>query len=77
MFDELADSLIQESFRPINAKQRIEELIKTPQGALDYALKIKKNRKQKRFLFYYTSYLYARCLTLKFRSGGARNETEC
>ena len=44
MFDELANSLIQESFRPIRAKERIKELIKTPEGAFKYALKIKKGR---------------------------------
>lgn len=42
MFDELANSLIQESFRPVKAKERLAQLRKVPGGALKAALITKK-----------------------------------
>lgn len=42
MFDELVNSLLQESFRPFKAKERLDQLKKTPGGALKAALITKK-----------------------------------
>lgn len=42
MFDELANSLIQESFRPIRAKERLAQMRSTPYGAFNAALLTKK-----------------------------------
>jgi len=42
MFTQLADSLIQESLRPLRVNQRLAELRKTPQGALQVAIRIGK-----------------------------------
>ena len=42
MFTQLADSLIQESLRPFRINQRLAELRKTPQGALQVAIRIGK-----------------------------------
>ena len=42
MFDELVNSLLQESFRPFKAKERLDQLKKTPGGALKAAYITKK-----------------------------------
>lgn len=42
MFDDLVNSLLQESFRPIKAKERLDQLRKTPGGAFKAALITKK-----------------------------------
>ena len=42
MFDELVNSLLQESFRPVKAKERLNQLRKTPRGAFKAALITKK-----------------------------------
>ena len=42
MFDDLVNSLLQESFRPVKAKERLDQLRKTPGGAFKAALITKK-----------------------------------
>jgi len=42
MFDDLVNSLLQESFRPFKAKERLAQLRKTPSGAFKAALITKK-----------------------------------
>ena len=42
MFDDLVNSLLQESFRPVKAKERLDQLRKTPGGAFKAVLITKK-----------------------------------